>query len=461
MADKIPVRSVMGLVANSVIDSRHSLMQQINGGEQRDLDRELGYPKDIKIEDYKQQFSRGGIGSRVVKIEPDESWIVTPLIAENQEDTNTEFEEVWSEFEEKFQPFYYLHRGDILSGIGRFGILLIGIDDGKKLRQPVKGLDEMGEAENNDFNVTYLRVFDESVVSVSQVEERQESPRYGLPVMYEIDFSDSNNKDDTKKVSVHWHRIIHIADNRMQSEVYGVPRMKPVYNRLLDIKKILGGSGEMFWRGAFPGYSFEANPELLLKGGEVDVDGLKEELFKFSEGLQRYIALSGVSAKSLTPQTADPTKHMDAQLKAVALTLGIPHRILMGSEEAKVAGEADDKHWRGRMRRRENIYITPKIIRPFINRLIAFGSLPKPEKYKVEWPPLREMTEKEVSELAMQKAEALRKYVDANAEFVIPKSLFLKFIMQLPEPQLRAIEKATQGLTRPDDEDVELVEEIE
>ena len=57
--------------------------------------------------------------------------------------------------------------------------------------------------------------------------------------------------------------------------------MQRSYNRLLDARKILGGSGEMFWRGGFPGYSFEVNSG--MDGAEVDTTSLRSEMEKLHD----------------------------------------------------------------------------------------------------------------------------------------------------------------------------------
>ncbi len=444
-------REVMSALSD-VIASRSALHKQVNGLPERDLDKELRYPDKITIKDYKKQFDRGGIGTRVVSIMPDESWAVMPKLIENEEVELSEFESKWLEIAETTHPFYYLHRADILSGIGRFGIILIGIDDGKDLSQPVDGVTEDGKGRaKKEHEITYYRVFDESVVSIKKKQTDVTSRRYQQPLLYSINFSEKKNENSSKdKQDVHWSRVIHLADNRLQSEVYGTPRMKPVYNRLLDIKKILGGSGEMFWRGAFPGYAFEADPELLMKGGEVDVASLKDELYKFSEGLQRYLALSGVSAKSLSPQAVTPTEHLNAQLKAIALTMGIPYRILFGTEEARLAGEKDDEHWRMRMGRRQKNYLTPMVVKPFSERLIQYNVLPEPKEtnYTVQWPTLKVLSEQEEADLSAKKTEALRRYMHAGVREILPPEEFFKFIMRMPAPEVKVIMEALEKAPR-------------
>src|SRR5690606_25975697 len=160
---------------------------------------------------------------------------------------------------EEHNLWHYLERIDILSGIGHYGVLLIGLDDGMELDQPAAGLNERGEPLPNrpQRKITFLRCFDESLAKVESYETDVTNPRFGQPRFYNLTFADTravsviqgNTLSVTKRV--HWSRVVHIADNRTTSEIVGTPRMKDVFNYLYDLSKILGGSAEMFWKGGF------------------------------------------------------------------------------------------------------------------------------------------------------------------------------------------------------------------
>jgi hypothetical protein len=235
-----------------------------------------------------------------------------------------------------------------------------------------------------------------------------------------------------------------VADNRKDSEVYGVPRIQAVYNRLYDIRKVLSGSGEMFWKGAFPGYAFEVNPDLA--DVEIDEDTLRESVQDYFNGLQRYMSLTGMQVKSLQPQVADPSSHIETQIKVLAMSMGVPHRIFMGTEEAKLAGQKDSEAWDKRMKKRQDKYLTPLVIRPFIDQLMGVGVLPMVERYVVSWPDLSSPSEKDKAEVAKAKTEALSKYVAGNVEMVIPPLEFLTMIMDFEQEEAEAVLEAAEKL---------------
>lgn len=409
----------------------------------RDINTECGYPDDITPDQYRLLYDREGIGHRIVTVFPEESWTQDPNVFETEDPSETEFEKAWDELQTKLNIYHFMERIDIISGIGRFGVLLLGINDSQDLHQPVSGVDDRGEATEStpgERELLFIRAFDESVATVKKLEADIQNPRFGQPTLYDLQFVDINGDVTMSSTrSVHWTRIIHIADNRDTSEVYGVPRIQVSYNRVYDIRKVLSGSGEMFWKGAFPGYSFEVNPDIT--NPSLDNDALKEQLENYYNGLQRYIALVGISAKSLAPQVADPTAHIDAQLKVIAIALGVPQRVFFGSEQAKLASTQDSRIWNRRIARRQNKYLTPLVIRPFINRMIAIGILPEAE-YTVEWDDLNTATAKEIAEVAALITKALATYVAGNVEMLIPPEEYLSMILGMDHEEIEQVMKS-------------------
>ena len=325
---------------------------------------------------------------------------------------------------------------------------MLGTDDGKQLNEPVEGIDlKTGEKtgkKGKERKLLYLKPFDQSVVKIKTNESDVTSPRYGFPTMYTIDFAaETSNTSDINTKEVHWTRVIHVADNRDISETLGIPRMRNVYNRILDVRKILSGSGEMFWKGGFPGYSLEVNPDLDVTLTDTDKIAIRKEMKDYSDGLQRYIALTGISVKSLEPQVSDPKGHIDAQIKYIALSMSVPYRIFIGTEEAKLASTQDVKTMNKRVAKRQEGYLTPMLLRPLIDRLIAYGVLPEVDEYFVEWPDLNTPTDEDKAKVAVLKTEALAKYVQAGLDSLIAPKEYLMIIFGMTEEEAQVIEDAT------------------
>ncbi len=422
----------------------------------RDINAECGYPNNLTIEDYKLMYDREGIATRVVSLFPQESWSEDPLVIEDEEAEPTEFETAWTELERERQLFSYMMRIDELSGIGRFGILLLGFDDGGDLNEPVDGINEQGlKVGNPQHKLLYLRPFDESSVKVKSTEGDRGNPRYGRPTMYVIAFKDDKTKDKNRNTigegayvssgveqSVHWTRVIHIADNLKSSEVYGVPRMQTLFNRLYDLRKIVSGSGEMFWKGAFPGYAFELDPNSKppVPGSDED-KAMKEQIASWQDGLQRVIQVQGVTVNSLEPQISDPSNHFEVQVAYISIAMGVPKRIFMGAERGELASSQDQKAHNKRVARRQKKYLTPYIVRAVIDRLINLGVLPEPKQYDVKWPDLDTPSNKDKAEVLKAQMEAYAKYVQGDVDMLIPPEALFKMFVGMDEDQIKEIMK--------------------
>jgi hypothetical protein len=448
--DKLPdgvKRQLMGMAANAMM-SRAQLVQSMSSHADRDIDAECGYPPGpIGAQYYQELYDRGDIPARVVELYPHECWQVSPSVYETEEpDNETPFETAWDELGQSLRAedswhsgemgsvvWEYLHRVDVLSGIGQYAVVLLGLDDGAPLDEPAplrkaggNGAEGKGGTPRK---LIYARVFPETLAKVTQLEQDYTSPRFGHPTEYEITFIDPGGQGvgapegkagqgapgpGLTTRMVHWSRVVHVADNRRENEVFGVPRMQQVVNRLLDLRKVYGGSGEMYYKGAFPGYSIETWPQL---GWDVDIDEekTKDMMWRWQNGLQRWIQLTGQSIKGLSPQVVDPSGQIEKQLEAICIKLGCPVRIFKGSERGELASSQDDTAWNDRLKHRQGGYLTPRLIVPFVDRLIALGVLPPPEQYFVWWPDLTSKSDSEKAAIAAQRTTAVVQYVGASA----------------------------------------------
>lgn len=508
----------------NVITSRSQIMQQWFDP-RRSIDKECGYPATTNISDdlYKKMYRRDPIAGRVVEVFPKECWQDQPTIfeAESSEDV-TAFEKAWDQLgnslrgeswykEEKSNPVWeYLCRADVLSGIGTFGIILLGIDDNKRLEEPIQGfgnprfervwngeyknkrkkvkkfslvdnvkleakkkvkssdpvaqsiLDEEDDTEvKTERKLLYLRTFDESLVDIVQYDADQQSPRYGQPTMYNVTLNDPMDQHSgiglpLATMRVHWSRIIHLADNLNSSEIFGTPRMQVVWNRLLDLQKLYGGSAEMYWRGAFPGLSFETHPSMADDAiGRVNLAAARSAYEKYANNLQRAIFSEGMTVKTLSPQVVDPTAQIKILINAICVYLGIPERIFMGSERGELSSTQDTDTWFYRVDFRRKMYLTPRVIIPFVDRLIKIGVLPEPEdSYYVVWPESKLTLSQKIA-IAVQMMDAISKYIGAGGDAIFSPLDLLVRLLGFSEIEGKAILEAVAEFQKEANPDVD------
>lgn len=394
------------------------------------VDRACGYPYDITIEDYRRAFKRNGIARRCVRLWPDECWKQPPEVYEDESpDVETAFEKQWTALDEELHALDYLHRVDVLSGIGEFGILLMGFD----------GSDSLAVEITSAKKLLYLKALDRSVIKIKTRVSDTNSPRYGLPELYSVDFENTGPGDDDttgKTLDVHASRVLHVADNRMSSEVYGLPRLEVLFNRLMDLDKLMGGSAEMFWKGGFFGLALKPVEGAAFP---ADMDDIKDEMHKFFTGLQRYLAIDGVDPVTMAPQVADPSNHFDLQIKALCIGLDVPYRTFMGTEKSELTSTEEKKTWNDRVSARCTNYLTPYVVRPFVNRLIDLGVLPQPKQLILDWPDRNAPSDKEKADIAAKRTEAFSKYAAGGVASLVGDKEYLTIVHGYTEQEATAM----------------------
>lgn len=462
-----PAKIIQALIANqqalaNEVFSRSKLARGTKlDPDERDLAGDCGYPSNPTIRYYRELVRRNGIAQRAAYVYPDESFLVYPELYQFEDvQKQGPWDKRWQQLLNRpgKNPITYIHRADRCSGIGSCGILLLGISDGKPLSEPVEGITEQGEAAKTvtQKDLLYMMPFAEDNFTIENIESNANSPRCGQPSMYAITMMSPSSPvgritqspigtvvsdKDTIPQRVHWSRVIHVADNRESSEVYGTPRLEAILDYLFDCRKVGGGSAEMFWRGAFPGYSFETLPE-LTEDAELDEATIKEQFDDYANGLKRYLALTGMTVKQLAPQVADPSNHLGQYIGFICASIGVPIPIFMGHQLGHLAGTQDTGNWNRRLSGRQLLYLSPYLIHPFVDRLMKVGIMPRIDRYFTAWRDLNSMTDIQKADVALKKAQALMQYVSGGCETVIGRQEFLTLILGMTVEEAKAIEKA-------------------
>jgi len=395
-------------------------------GTTRDLYAELGYTQSPVFDDYYSRYERQDVASRIIKAPVNATWREKPEVTDDEDPKkDTPFKVSWAEMVKDLTLYRYLSRADKISGIGQYGVLVMGFDDGKPFSEEVESAKEL----------LYVQPYTENSARINTWEDDNKNKRFGLPKTYTIEFSRAD-KQKLSTLEVHHSRVIHIAEDLDENDVYGTPRLRPVLNRLEDLERVSGGSAEMYWRGAFPGFGVKND-----EGAEMaqDLTALEDELEEYVHGLRRYIKLQNMSIENFALQVADPSKHVDILIQLISSATGIPKRILTGSERGELASSQDKENWADRIDERKRDHGEFAILRPFINSQIAVGTLEKPknDEYEIKWPDSHTETEKEVAEVSEIQMKALGAYVNAlGADLIVPPEIFLKKYLKWTDDEI-------------------------
>lgn len=444
----------------SAITNRIALSSRMgfsHGGE-RDLFSTLGYPKEVSSNDLISRWKRQDIARAIIDRPVQATWRGDIGVVESTEEDETELEKAYKILDNDLGLKRLFMRVDRLAQLGKYAVILLGYDDSspETWSMPVT---------SGDRQLRYVRVVSEKNAEISTWEQDNSNARYGLPRLYKIKLRHPGQTTKQASLNVHHSRLIHVAPDLLENEVEAEPIMKTAYNRLMDLEKLIGGSAEMFWRGARPGYAGEAKENYKV---DDDVkEKIQKQIEEYENDLRRIMVMEGIDLKNLAQQIADPKGHVEVQMQMISSLTGIPLRILTGSERGQLASGQDDDNWKEWLHDRRTEQSEPVIIRPFIDRMIESGVLPgvksELEGYQISWPDLFTLGEEEKSKVGKERSDAIARYAsEPMAETLVPPEAFLRYVLRMEDNDVNHIlemQKTHMGDIVREEEELEEVED--
>jgi hypothetical protein len=249
--------------------------------------------------------------------------------------------------------------------------------------------------------LAYVSVYPEEGAEILETELDKFSPRFGKPLFYSLKVTPSTQTKSTQQQQtiprVHYTRLLHFTDS---GSVYSQPRLERVWNLLDDLEKVTGGGSEAFFRRADQGLHLDMDPDIEFAPGEEEK--IDEQVKDYVHGFRRVLQTRGVDVTPLGSDVAAIKPSADAIIDQISGATSIPQRVLMGSEQGKLASEQDSTKFDELMAARRTRVAGPKIVRKFVSDMIQLGVLPKPKQYYINWSPLRTRSDEEKAKIAGQ-----------------------------------------------------------
>ena len=402
----------------------------------RDIYQALGYKRELTYDDYYAQYSRQDIAGAVIDRPVKATWRGDVDVIDKKDAEVSPFEKAWDDLYTQLKLKSYFVRLDKLTSLGCYGILLLGLSD-------VQTKDQLKDevSKSSSLKLVYVKPYGQNSVDIQSYVTDPTNERFGLPLIYQITSSTTQTLTSVT-LNVHYTRVIHVTQGLLDSEIFGTPSLMKVFNRLQDLQKIVGGSAEMFWRGARPGYQAKVDKDYQIT--KPMKDDLQNQIDEYENNLRRILANEGVSFEAMQTQVSNPLSHVDIQLQMISAETGIPRRILTGSEKGELASSQDRANWLDFVQDRRGEYAEPSIIKPFVDRCIELKILPKPldDKYTVVWEDLFSVSEEDKAKVGKTKSEILKNYMaNPMAETILPRELFLTLLLGLDETQLAQVKE--------------------
>ena len=369
---------------------------------ERDIYNNFKYPKQVSFQSCYWLARRNGIANRIVFGLARSSWRNGFSLKYNGEKVESaELAQIKARFTQAIE------RADILNRMGRFSVLLVGVPDGLELSKPI------GTFSKSQIGDVYFQPYSYDGIEIASYESDPTNPRFQLPKTYQLTIRQRGTSKDinTKVLIVHWSRLIHICENSLDSDIEGMAALEPVYNRILDWEKVVGGTSEGVYQNANTPISLEIDPEFASNATKDQREALEEEADKWTNRFKKFIKLAGTKAKAIIVPIHDPTGQANTLIKEISAYTGIPARVLTGEGAGQLAGAEDRLAYNTIVREREEFFCSPLISR-FIEIMTACGVFDF-EYDKIDWNEAESATEKEKAEVQEIKSKTVKNISDA------------------------------------------------
>jgi hypothetical protein len=381
---------------------------------------DYGYKTDLEFEDHYQMYRRFGIAKAGIKMPVNMCWKTFPTIMEGQEgdaDARTEptpWESTIKSIFKSLKLMRKLKRVDEFQRVGHYGAFVVQVRGTGDQPDWGKPLDKI----RADQVVKFIPLY-EVQLEPTKWDSDDKSERYGEPTMYQFQESrlnDSNTEDNRLRVvTVHHSRVIIFAEGADDESIYGVPANEAGFNDLITMEKIIGAGGEGFWKSAAMKTVYTNTSKDATLPGQEEIDDFNEAIKDFVEGLDKSLMTGGLDPKVLSAVMSDPKEPFAIALQSYSASIEVAGKLLVGSQEGKLASEEDARFTMSAMQSRREDFGTI-MVQSCVDWMFVHGIINKSEYY-VEWDDLLAPSDKDKFELGTQLSKII---IEMTARFGEP-----------------------------------------
>lgn len=369
--------------ANATVDSgvRQRIAAAISGGYDfadtlHNIYLDFGYPLSLTFFNFWNMYRRFGIARRVVELYPDQTWLDDPIV-EGGDKFNKELEKL----NDGLGLWRRLKGLDTRQRVGRYAGMFMRVRDNLSPDKPIEsklpGLEAL---------VDMVPMY-ESQLQVSTTQDDPTKDDFGMPTMYQFNAGAEGTRNEKAGAAfqIHPSRIVIASEDSDNSGIYGIPVLESIYNSLMDLRKIIGGGGEGFYKNAAQSIVFDLKDAASAKNNATLLNKFNEQYDEFSQNRsRRAIWTPGMEAKTLDSKLVNPKEFANNSLMDIAAGSNIPAALLIGNQTGRLAGDQDTKGFLSQVQARRTDFGTDTVT-SVVDWLIKWGILPA-AKYDVEWP---------------------------------------------------------------------------
>ncbi len=312
------------------------------------------------------------------------------------------------------------------------------------------------KVKESDKPLLYCRVFTEAHAVPVRWERNRNSPRYGQPTMWHIDFGDPLNTGavtgPSDTAQVHWTRVRALkSDARFNSNVLaGVPACWPVYPELYNLQKYSAAAGEGYWTSGLPLRYMKTPAQIAGARTVVRRQTVRDETERMLSSVgDRFGIFENLEPGQLPSDITDPTPFEDAAYKKISVALNMPMRILIGDPQGALAGaEEDTGQWEDVVRGRQQKRAIPEQVVPVVDWFIMLGLLPEPKggEFNCGWPAVDSLGDKERAEVMGLVVTAMGTFIEKGCDALMaPEDLYVEHMGYSPEEARSMLDRAAEA----------------
>lgn len=337
---------------------------------------DYGYPVTLSFFNFWNMYRRFGVARRVVELYPDQTWLEDPIV-----EGTDQFDRELEKLNETMGLWRRLKGLDTRQRVGRYGGMFMRVRDGLSPEKPIEGKLN-GLAALVDMIPLY-----ESQLTVNTTQSDATADDFGMPTMYQFSSGTVGNRNDKVQASfnIHPSRIVIASEDSDNSGIYGIPVLESVYNSLMDLRKVIGGGGEGFYKNAAQSIVFNLQDGASAKNNAALLDKFNEQYDEFSQNRSRRAMWTpGMDATTLDSTLISPKEFANTALLDISAGAGIPIALLTGNQTGRLAGDQDSKGFLAQVQARRTDFGTD-VVTDVLDWFIEWGILPS-SLYEVEWP---------------------------------------------------------------------------
>ena len=344
---------------------------------------DLGYPAIVDFFMLYHMYSRFGVAKKAIEWPVETGFKTAPTI-----DASESFLSEFKKVVKKTKFWQRMKALDTRQRVGQYAGLYIRVRDGLTSDQP------LAAALNGSGAIVGMTPLYQSQLTPTSYETDQNSDRFSLPVMYQLNTGDigGRNKGSEASISIHWTRIVIAAEGSDNGGIFGVPVLEAGYNDLVDLRKINGGMAEGIYKNAAMKVVFNISDTTNSSLKTTILATLKDQFDSFIwTPFRRAFVAAGMDVNLLQTTLTDPKNANTNSMNDFAASVGISSSILLGNQTGKLAGDQDEVASLSVVQSRRENWMT-EMIESVIDWMIFNGVLPK-EEYELEWDDLLSMSD--------------------------------------------------------------------